>query len=149
MTQEELLAAADRYSRVASQWFRDGKDALREKEKEIVAQMELQAPGVKEAVADLTRVVRELRRNQGQIQEHLSRALDCPGGPGGEVDANPPAEVASQTAWRLVDNSINGWLRLKEVFPESEDAILDMLIQLDRLRRAIQQRWPKSGGERP
>jgi hypothetical protein len=145
MTQEELLAAAERYSRTATQWFRDGKETLREKEKEILTQAHLNAPGVKETVKELTKIVRELRRNQEQILEHLQQ-LNNP------AEASVPgasAPTAARAAWRLLDDSINGWLRLKDVFPESEDAILDMLVQLDRLRRAIKEQWPGAPGSNP
>ena len=136
MTQEELLAAAQQYSQSANDWFRRGAAALKEKEQEIFAQAKLEAPGLKEAVTDLTQVVRALRQNQDQIHEHLRRGFDPQSSPSSASSSATSAEPGFRAALRAIDDSIHGWLRLKEVFPEREDAILDLLVLLERLRRA-------------
>ncbi|HXJ60457.1 MAG TPA: hypothetical protein VNU68_27750 [Verrucomicrobiae bacterium] len=136
MTQEELLAAAQQYSRTASEWFRNGEAALKEKETEILAQAKLEAPGLKEAVTDLTDVVRALRHNQDQIHENLRHGFQAQQAQSAASALAPSAESAFNAALRAIDESIQSWLRLKEVFPESEDTILDLLVLLERLRRA-------------
>ena len=80
MTQEELLAAAQQYSESASGWFRRGATALKEKEQEIFAQAKLEAPGLKEAVTDLTQVVRALRQ-MTIVRKHevLAVKMEIPG----------------------------------------------------------------------
>ena len=133
MKRDELLAAAKEYSRMANQWFRDGGTALRAKEHEILAQAKLNAPGLKESVLDLTGLVRELRLHQDRIHDQLRDSFSA--------DASPDA-ASLQVALATIDRSIADWVRLKEIFSENEDALLDILVHLDRLRRALRQPPP-------
>ena len=41
-----------------------------------------------------------------------------------------------------VERSIAAWVRLREILPAQEDAILDLLVRLDRLRRGIRSAIP-------
>jgi len=139
MNRDELLAAAEEYAQKARQWFRDAEPALREKEKEIFTQAKLDAPGLKESVTDLTKVVLALRTHQADILNQLRRGFHSQ--PSAASKAAPPAgsiQVCLQAALLAIESSIKGWLRLTEFFPDQEDTVLSILVELGRLQRAVQ-----------
>src|SRR5262245_37400190 len=139
MKRDELLAAAEEYAQKARQWFRDAEPALREKEKEILSQAKLDVPGLKESVTDLTKVVLALRTHQADILNQLRRAFSSDAPPGSKTaPAAESTQVCLQAALLAMESSIKGWLRLKEFFPDQEDAILLILVELGRLQRAVQ-----------
>jgi len=146
MNRDELLKAAEGYSKKARQWFRDGESALREKEQEIFSQAKLNVLGLKEAVTDLTTVVRDLRADQNQIQDQLRAAFASAPHVGG---ATATAQTCVKAAWLALQRSIQGWLRLKEFFPDQEDTVLALLVDLERMRRAVEKEaldvWPNRG----
>jgi hypothetical protein len=131
MNREAFLAAAEEYSKKTRQWFRDAEPALREKEREIFSQAKLNVPGLKEAVTDLTTLVRDLRTDADQIHDQLQQAFSA----GRDAQA---ATATAQLTTVALDRSIAAWLRLKEFFPEQEDAVLVLLVDLGRLRRGVE-----------
>jgi hypothetical protein len=52
---------------------------------------------------------------------------------------------SAQVALKGIQRSIDAWLTLRNAFPGSEAGILEMLLQLDRLRREVEDRFPGSG----
>lgn len=51
---------------------------------------------------------------------------------------------SAQVAWRGIHRSIDAWLTLRDVFLQREAGILEMLLQLDRLRREVEALFPGS-----
>lgn len=43
-----------------------------------------------------------------------------------------------------IDRSIAAWMRMREYLPEKQDEILDILIHLDRLRKSLENAFPKA-----
>lgn len=85
------------------------------------------------------------------IPPKLGRALngllerDAADGPAAEIlaesrqsDANGSGKVALMG----IERSIGAWLRLREILPAQEDAILDMLAMLSRMQRGIHTTLP-------
>ena len=78
---------------------------------------------------------------------HLFRALSgrvareegCP-----DFDAEEDARRSARRAWEGIQRSIEAWLTLWKDFPEREAGILEMLLQLDRLRRDVEMEFPGS-----
>jgi len=137
-----LAQAAFAYSDMVDDWFHTGEDALHAKEEEILEQARLGIEQIKEEVASLTDVVEILRWYQPQIYVKLMRALDAD--PEREAAGPHPkdSDGSAKVALIAIDRSIAAWLRMKEYFPARTDSILNLLVHLDRLRRAIEQQFP-------
>lgn len=54
------------------------------------------------------------------------------------------ARLSAQVAWKGIQRSIEAWLNLRNAFPGKEAGILEMLLQLDRLRREVEEEFPES-----
>lgn len=54
------------------------------------------------------------------------------------------ARRSAHVAWNGIQRSIEAWLTLRNAFPGSQAGILEMLLQLDRLRREVEEEFPKS-----
>jgi len=52
------------------------------------------------------------------------------------------AAGSGKVALIAVERSIAAWMRLREILPAQEDALLDLLVMLDRLRRGIRSAVP-------
>jgi hypothetical protein len=137
-----IVKAAQEYSILVDDWFKENEASLRDKEEEIFAQATLGVGGVREEIASLTDVVEILRWYQHQIHAKLMRAFSAAFE--GEADANPPkdSDGSAKVALIAMDRSIAAWLRLRDFFPARADSILTLLVQLDRLRRASEREFP-------
>lgn len=58
--------------------------------------------------------------------------------------ARHDADGAAKVALIGIDNSLEAWKRLRSHLPEEADPLLDTLAHLDRLRRAIEARFPNA-----
>ena len=65
------------------------------------------------------------------------RSLDDPSG-----DFSRDSDGSAKVALIGVDRSIGAWVRLRDHFPEKEDAILDVLVLLDRIRKRTESDFP-------
>lgn len=85
---------------------------------------------------------------KGQIYVKIMRALS------GQYDENllciaddeRPRDFdgSAKVALIGIDRSIVAWIKLRDVFPEQKDDMIDILIHLDRLRKAIEQTFPNA-----
>lgn len=77
-----------------------------------------------------------------KLQRAVSARVDSQTGPGdnGADDADGSAKVALIA----IDRSIGAWARLREHLSGEADAILDLLVQLERLRRAAEREFPRA-----
>ena len=87
----------------------------------------------KTLILDLTGLVRELRLHQDRIHDQLRDSFS--------PETSPDA-ASLKVVLATIDRAIADWVRLKEIFSDNEDALLDMLVHLDRLRRALRQLLP-------
>src|SRR5262249_39585301 len=136
---------AEKYAMRVEAWFKEHKPLFREKGKELesVARMELPGHDVEADVADLSDAVEIIRWYQFQIHVKLARALsgikdeEMPGFPS---DSDGSAKVALIG----LDRSLAAWARLRQHFPDKADELLDILVQLERIRRRTEARFPKA-----
>ncbi len=49
--------------------------------------------------------------------------------------------LSAQVAWKGIQRSIEAWLTLRNAFPERDAGTLEMLLQLDRLRREVEDQF--------
>lgn len=54
------------------------------------------------------------------------------------------ADGSVKVALLGIDRSLAAWTRLSQLFPEEADSILDLLVHLDRLRRAAEGEFPRA-----
>jgi hypothetical protein len=52
------------------------------------------------------------------------------------------ADGSAKVALVAIDRSIGAWARLRDQFPAEADALLDLLVHLERLRRAVEREFP-------
>jgi len=142
--QHPLAKAAGAYSKRVDEWFKDGEAALREKEEEILAHVKLGVSSVKEEIASLTDVVEVLRWYQYQIHVKLLRGLDGKSEQKDAGDFPSDSDGSVKVALIAMDRSVAAWMRMRDFFPGWADAILTLLIHLDRLRRATEREFPNA-----
>ena len=58
----------------------------------------------------------------------------------GQKDSDGSAKVALIG----LDRSISAWMALRDFLPERKDDLIDVLVQLDRLRRQIESDFPQA-----
>ena len=54
------------------------------------------------------------------------------------------ADGSAKIALVAIDRSIGAWARLREHFAAHADTILDLLVRLEKLRRAVERRFPQA-----
>jgi hypothetical protein len=165
-----LVVGAMRYAKRVDKWFKENEPSFKQKSDDLVSlelmQLEDCDPeadaisitdardvihwyflqiGVKFARALSSDAEREAKKGTGPI------CAKHPSGRSGKLDLSPFSdEDAMQTdmlgsakvALLGIDRSIAGWSIMHEAFPDLADEILDILVDLDKLRRAGDARFP-------
>ena len=138
--------AAKRYAGMVDAWFESAKPLFAEKKVALESQARMQLPGAdpEAEAARLKDAVEVVQYYQHQIWVKLMRAT------GGllEEKSEPPNEYpkdsdgSAKVALIGIDRSISAWSEMRLQFPDPQDRILDILVQLDRLRRKIEKTFP-------
>ena len=137
----ELVQRAAEYGEEVDVWFRRAKEAVREwginatrkaEENGLTCEIEKEADDLQEALESLADA-------RYRIGVKLARAVRCRLREDSAVLApmSGAAEKAVAEAYVLAEDSIRFWMRLREIIPSEEDAILHLLIQLSRLREGM------------
>lgn len=134
----ELVRAATEYAEDVDLWFRRAKDAVREwgVAATRIAEEEGLTPNVEAEADDLQEAIESLADARYRISVKLTRAVRCRLRSDSVVLSPMPgaAEKAAAEAYLMVEDSIRYWMRLLEIIPSEEDAILHLLVRLGRLR---------------
>lgn len=139
--------AAFAYLQQGHEWFITTSDLFAAKEAELAmlarlagadANVAQQALTIRDAVAViqwyLHFIAVKLRRAlQSQLEEAEETAED---------DYPKDSDGSAKVALMAIDRSIGAWGVLLRHFPAEETPILERLVQLDRLRRAVEQQFP-------
>lgn len=142
-----LAQMAMDYMQAVTQWLEAAQPDLKVVADELVQTARSPAPNDAEdealEIGDLIEVVTWYHT---LLPPKLSRALD------GRLEAREPdddepeelgkihledANGSGRVALLAIERSIAAWLRLREIVPAQEDAILNLLVRLDRLRAGI------------
>ncbi len=80
------------------------------------------------------------------VDVKLQRAVSSRVDREGEGDDGFPSDAdgSAKVALIAIDRSIAAWARLRERLGAEADAILDLLVGLDRLRRAVEREFPRA-----
>jgi hypothetical protein len=142
----ECPRAAKRYANMVDAWFDSAKPLFAEKKVALESQARMQLPGAdpKAEAVRLKGVVEVIQYYQHQIWVKLMRAI------GGllEEKSEAPNEYpkdsdgSAKVALIGIDRSISAWSEMRLQFPDQDDRVLDILVQLDRLRRKVEQTFP-------
>jgi hypothetical protein len=137
-----LASVAREYSRLVTEWFRAGEQALRDKEQEFLIRAGMDASRVKDDIAGITDTVQVLRTHQHLIYDRLSNGIDLALQARGSAEQRRRSLHLIEEALLGMDRSIAAWLALKDSFPDLTDSILSLLVHLDRLRRGTLAQFP-------
>lgn len=143
----EISRRAKKYYRMVDSWFKKNKHIFKQRKKDLTTELSIgleQNKLVEEAksIADATEVIRWY---QYQIYVKIMRALTS-----AEIDEEFEDEIqndsngSAKVALIGMDRSIGAWARLHEHFPDQSDAILDILLHLDRLRKKTEKTFPRA-----
>ncbi len=144
--EHELARAAYKYISIVNEWFNGELFLFEDKKDELhtMASIGLDESKIKAEADDIADAIEVIQWYQHQIYVKLMRAL-CQGNNDDEemdevlkMDSNGSAKVALIG----MDRSIGAWGKLQDHFPGKTDAILDILLSLDRLRRKTEKEFP-------
>lgn len=140
-----LSLSAAEYARRVNRWFRRAKARIHEWGRDAARAAELDAvtPELEADVASMQEAVEEIADQRYRIHVKLMRALRERMRSDLKLPTSPEASAAAAVeAYAGVRQSIEMWLRMREFFPEEEDAILNLLVLLENLRQAIAGEFP-------
>ncbi len=144
----ECVRAAKRYSKMAEEWFDSADGLFDQKEDDLRLQVDLDLPGTNPfaEAAGLKDAVEVIRWYQYQIYVKLVRAVH------GDLEETPEmlkeypkdSDGSAKVALIGLDRSIAAWGAVRSHFGDEEDSILDLLVDLGRLRRKMEEIFPNA-----
>ena len=131
------------YSSSVKRWFEEAQELLAHKIKAIEDTNRI---GIDENESEeLTDIIEIIHWYQFQIHIKIRRGLH---GKFDELEEEDELARDSDGSVKValigVDRSIAAWGQMLSSFPEKEDEILDILVQLERLRRSTEKEFPKA-----
>lgn len=135
-----LAQRAFGYGQWVDRWF-EAEGALFAREHEAMDHRGADRDRRVEGIAEAVEVIRWY---QNQVYVKLRRALDATMFEEEHEEAGFPkdSDGSAKVVLLAIDRSICAWGRLREFFPDTTDTILDGLLELDRLRKAVEQHFP-------
>jgi hypothetical protein len=138
--------AAKAYGQMVNDWFNSAQELFDEKADDLSLQIRLELPNsnpAKEAAGlknslDIIRwyqhfiYVKLVRAITGSLEEVLHSVDEFP------KDSDGSAKIALIA----IDRSIAAWGQMSNYFPQRKDDIIDILVQLERLRRKVEELFP-------
>lgn len=143
----EIIRAARNYGKMVDQWF-DLKYQVFEQKQDgmnILLEIGIEKADMHKNAASIKDALEVIRWYQHLIYVKLKRAFIHD-----DLDEEEnlvlqsDAEGSVKVSLIGMDRSIGAWGTLQEKFPEETDSILDILIHLDRLRRAAESLFPRA-----
>lgn len=142
-----LAQAAERYAWDAKHWFEINAPVFHEKGEELEMFVRLNvssadAVGQAERLSDAVDVIRWY---QFFISAKLVRALRGQMGPfrPPELDEFPrDSDGSAKVCLIAIDRSIAAWAVLLRAFPQLQSETLELLAQIERLRKGVEQQFP-------
>lgn len=140
--------AAHTYARMVDEWFNNELQLPLRYIRSLEAQVREGLLSVTEAKGDLVRLndsVEVIRWHQHLIYVKLCRAFSSRVEEEGAPKRAPKdSDGSAKVALLSLDYSIEAWTRLCDMFPVKSDSVLEILVHLDRLRKAVVTQFPKA-----
>lgn len=147
----DLAERSMAYIKQVDQWFKEAEPLFKQRGEQLESMVRMNIPGVdvEGSVIDLSDAVEVIRWYYYFIHVKLQRAVHSKLDEDAETDEEMRAfpkdsEGTAKIALIAMDRSIGAWGRLLKAFPECETETLELLVHLDRLRRATEQEFPNA-----
>jgi hypothetical protein len=141
-----LVVRATRYAETVNKWFKQNDLSFQQKSDDLVSleMMQLDGHDPQAEAVSLADACDVIRWYQLQIAVKFSRALSSDGQREllDEEAMQTDSLGSAKVALLAIDRSLAAWAILRQAFPDHADEILDILVDLDRLRRAGESRFP-------
>ncbi|MCK5529501.1 MAG: hypothetical protein KAI74_07435 [Kiritimatiellae bacterium] len=142
----DCVQAAKKYSETAGDWLTSNNNLFEQKQEHLLLQVRLELPNntPEEEASDIIDAVEVIQWYQFQIYVKLARAV----GSKTEEDQEKPddypkdSDGSAKVVLVALDRSIASWATIRNHFSEQEDCILDILINLSRLRTSVEETFP-------
>lgn len=143
-----LSLSAAEYAERVNRWFRRAKTMIHEwgREAARAAGMDAVTPELEADVSSLQEAVQGIADHRYRIHVKILRAVRDRLRAGSPVlsPIRDSGDAAAKEADLGIGRSIEMWMRLREFFPEEEDAILNLLVHLQNLREALADEFPET-----
>ncbi len=139
--------AALTYAHMTDEWFNNELKVPLRHVREMEKRVRQGSLSVARAKGDLVRLndcVEVIRWYQHLVYVKLCRAFSSKVEEEGCKDRRRDSDGSAKVALLALDASIEAWGVLREMFPEKTDAILEILVHLDRLRRSVETKFPRA-----
>jgi hypothetical protein len=143
-----LFIEAQRYASLVGEWFRAEQPWFdgRHKALEVHEHAGLPNASFAEAMLDIRGAAESIGWYQFDIAAKLQRAVEALESPIADSRGSTRSTVDGLAKGALVaiDRSIHAWLRLKRYRADLPDSVFPLLVQLDHLRRAVDDTFPQA-----
>ncbi|MEW6306145.1 MAG: hypothetical protein AB1705_21980 [Verrucomicrobiota bacterium] len=140
-----IIKAANAYIKMVDDWFDEEVGLLEAESQGFIAKAKLGVREVLKEATELKDVVEVIRWYQFFISVKLQRAITSRADEDADAEEREfprDSEGSAKIALIALDRSIEAWVAMRTRFPEKTDDILDVLVHLDRLRRAVEKTFP-------
>jgi hypothetical protein len=143
-----LFLDAQRYATIVNEWFHAEEPWLegRHKALEVHELAGLPNASFAEAMLEIRGAVESIAWYQFDVADKLQRAveaLECPTADSRD-STRSTVDGLAKGALVAIDRSIAAWLRLKRYRADLPDSVFPLLVQLDHLRRAVDDLFPQA-----
>lgn len=146
LRQHECTIAAKAYGDVVDDWFETNQEVIQERRQELRDKVRFDPDDTAhlDQAAGFEDVLEIVRWYQHQIYVKLTRAISGRASEELFPEDNFPkdSDGSAKVALIGIDRSISAWMALRHFLPECKDELIDVLVQLDRLRRQIEREFP-------
>jgi hypothetical protein len=139
--------AALTYARITDEWWNNELKPMLRHVREMerrVHQGALSVARAKGQLVPLNDCVEIIRWHQHLIYVKLCRAFSSRVEEEATRERPRDSDGSAKVALLSLDASIQAWSLLRELYPEKTDTVLEILIHLDRLRRAVETKFPRA-----
>lgn len=144
-----LSRSASEYAERVNRWFGRVKSMIHAwgREAAMAAEFDAVTPELEQQVADLQEAVQEIADQRYRIHLKILRAVRERARTGSPVlsPIGDSGNASAAAAMEAIERSIEMWMRIREFFPEEEDAVLNVLVHLQNLREALDREFPEMG----
>ena len=145
----QLVRMAGDYMMSVKRWLDAAEPVLKAKEDELNLRARLELPGApspRPEAAEIQELLEVIQWYFTLIPAKVGRAVAgaVRGVPECIADEPRDSDGSAKVALISIERSMAAWTRLRAHLPEQRDALLDMLVALDRLRRGVERDFPEA-----
>lgn len=144
--QHELSRAALEYSNMVTTWMEKEYALFEEKQDSLhtLQKIGVDEDRLKNEADSIHNTLEVIHWYKHQIYVKIMRALRIDDEIEEDEVSQRDSDGSAKVALIGMDRSIGAWGRLREIFPDGTDGILEILVHLDRLRRRTEKTFPNA-----